>query len=205
MYVSCLDLEGVLVPEIWVNVAEHTGIDELRVTTRDISDYDELMRHRLSVIDKSGLRLFDIQKAIDSMTPLQGADTFLGWLRERSQVIILSDTFYEFAAPLMRQLQWPTLFCHHLLIDRDGRVEGYRLRQPDQKREVVRALHELHFRVIAVGDSYNDTDMLEQADYGIFFRPPDNVVRLFPQYPVTTEFEELRLAFEAASSEMSAE
>ena len=205
MYVSCLDLEGVLVPEIWMTVAEHAGIHELRVTTRDIPDYDELMRHRLSVIEKNRLRLIDIQKVIDGMTPLQGADTFLCWLRERSQVIILSDTFYEFAAPLMRQLQWPTLFCHHLLIDSDGRVQGYRLRQPDQKREVVRALHALNFKVIAAGDSYNDTAMLEEADHGILFRPPDNVAGAFPQYPVTKEYEEMRLVFETVSAELNAE
>ena len=202
MYLSCLDLEGVLVPEIWLCVAEHTGIDELRVTTRDIPDYDQLMRHRISVISKNGLRLAEIQQVIDGMTPLPGAVEFLNWLRERSQVIILSDTFYQFAEPLMRQLQWPALFCNYLMIDDDGHIEGYRLRQIDQKRQVVKALHQLNFKIIAAGDSYNDISMLNEADHGILFRPPDSVARQFPQYPVTNDYEQLRVAFGTVAVEL---
>ncbi len=202
MYVACLDLEGVLVPEIWLSVAEHTGLDDLAVTTRDIPDYDELMRHRLSVIKKNELRLGEIQKVIAAMAPLGGALEFLTWLRGRSQVIILSDTFYQFAGPLMRQLRWPTLFCHDLLVGGDGRIEGYRLRQPDQKRQAILALHQLNFTVIAAGDSYNDTTMLAEADCGILFRPPDNVTSEFPQYPVALDFSQLRHAFERAESEL---
>lgn len=202
MYLSCLDLEGVLVPEIWVCVAERTGIDELRMTTRDIPDYDQLMRYRISIISNNGLRLAEIQQVINGMKPLPGAVEFLTWLRQCSQVIILSDTFYQFAGPLMQQLHWPTLFCNYLLIDDDGRIEGYRLRQIDQKRQVVKALHQLNFKIIAAGDSYNDTSMLEEADRGILFRPPDSVVRQFPQYPVTDDYEQLRLAFRNAAAEL---
>ncbi len=200
MEIACLDLEGVLVPEIWINVAERTGIEELRLTTRDMPDYDELMKRRLGVLERHGLGLADIQKVIASMAPLEGARDFIAWLREHFQVIILSDTFYDFAEPLMRQLDWPTLFCHALEIDANGRIANYRLRQPDQKREAVRALHGLRFRVIAAGDSYNDTTMLAEADAGILFRPPDNVIREFPQFPVTTTYDELRAAFSEASS-----
>lgn len=202
MYLSCLDLEGVLVPEIWLCVAERTGIDELRVTTRDISDYDQLMRHRLSIISNNGLRLAEIQQVIDGMRPLPGAVEFLNWLRQRSQVIILSDTFYQFARPLMQQLQWPTLFCNNLTIGDDGRIEGYRLRQIDQKRQVVQALHQLNFKIIAAGDSYNDTSMLNEADHGILFRPPDSVAQQFPQFPVTHDYEQLRAAFGTAAAKL---
>ena len=200
MEIACLDLEGVLVPEIWINVAERTGIEELRLTTRDMPDYDELMKRRLGVLERHGLGLADIQKVIASMAPLEGARDFIAWLREHFQVIILSDTFYDFAEPLMRQLDWPTLFCHALEIEADGRIANYRLRQPDQKREAVRALHGLRFRVIAAGDSYNDTTMLAEADAGILFRPPDNVIREFPEFPVTTTYDELRAAFSEASN-----
>ena len=197
-HVSCLDLEGVLVPEIWINVAERTGIPELRLTTRDEPDYDVLMKRRLRILAEHGLGLPDIQRVIGTMRPLEGAPEFLDWLRERSQVLILSDTFYEFAAPLMRQLGHPTLFCHRLDVDAAGRVVGYRIRLPDQKRLAVRAMHQLRFRVVAAGDSYNDTAMLAEADAGILFRPPENVVREFPQFPVTRTFEELRHAFTRA-------
>jgi phosphoserine/homoserine phosphotransferase len=196
---ACLDLEGVLVPEIWINVAERTGIAELRVTTRDVPDYDELMTRRLGILDRHRLGLPDLQDVIAGMGPLPGAREFLAWLRERFQVVILSDTFYDFAAPLMRQLGWPTLFCNALEVEPGGRICGYRLRQPDQKREAVRALHSLRFRVIAAGDSYNDTNMLSEADAGILFRPPDNVIREFPQFPVTREYDELRREFLKAS------
>lgn len=198
VHVLCLDLEGVLVPEIWIGVAERTGIAELRVTTRDEPDYDKLMRRRLAILEREGLGLPDIQQVIDALGPLPGARAFLDWARERLQVLILSDTFYEFARPLMRQLGWPTLFCNRLLVEDGGRIADYRLRQPDQKREVVRALHGLRFRVVAAGDSYNDTAMLAEADAGILFRPPDNVIREFPQFPVTRDYPALREAVEAA-------
>ncbi|MCP5152000.1 MAG: bifunctional phosphoserine phosphatase/homoserine phosphotransferase ThrH [Chromatiales bacterium] len=190
--VICLDLEGVLVPEVWINVAERTGIDALRRTTREEPDYDVLMRFRLGVLEAHGLGIDDIQAVIAEMRPLPGALEFLRWARERHQVIILSDTFYEFAEPLMRQLEWPTLFCHRLEIDARRRVVGYRLRQSDQKRAAVRALQSLAFRVIAAGDSYNDVTMLEAADAGILFCPPDNVVRDHPEFPVTRDHDALR-------------
>jgi phosphoserine/homoserine phosphotransferase len=196
--IACLDLEGVLVPEIWINVAERTGIDALRRTTRDEPDYDRLMRGRLEILDRHGLGLPDIQRVISGMGPLEGAREFLDWLRERFQVLILSDTFYEFAAPLMAQLGRPTLFCHRLETDASGRITGYQIRLPDQKRLTVRALHGLAFQVIAAGDSYNDTAMLGEADAGILFRPPANVIREFPQFPVTQTYDELRAAFLAA-------
>ncbi len=199
MEIACLDLEGVLVPEIWINVAERTGVAELRVTTREEPDYDVLMKRRIAILEREGLGLRDIQTVIDRMGPLDGAREFLEWLRERFQVVILSDTFYEFASPLMRQLGWPTLLCHRLETDPAGRVVGYRLRMPDQKRAAVRAFHALRFRVIAAGDSYNDTGMLAEADAGILFRPPENVVRDFPHFPVTTSYDELRAAFQRAS------
>jgi phosphoserine/homoserine phosphotransferase len=197
--IACLDLEGVLVPEIWIDVAERTGIPELRRTTRDEPDYDRLMRSRLEILARHGLGLPDIQRVIAAMRPLEGAAEFLGWLRERFQVLILSDTFYEFADPLMAQLGRPTLFCHRLDTDAAGRIVGYRIRLPDQKRRTVQALHGLAFQVIAAGDSYNDTAMLAEADAGILFRPPENVVREFPQFPVTRSYAELRRAFEQAA------
>ena len=198
MEIACLDLEGVLVPEIWINFAERTGIEELRLTTRDLPDYDALMTRRLSILEENNLGLQDIQKVIAGMSPLPGALEFLEWLRERSQVVILSDTFYQFAAPLMRQLGWPTLFCHRLEISEDGRVSNYHLRQKDGKRQAVRAFHRLEFRVVAAGDSYNDTSMLSEADVGILFRPPDNVIEEFPQFPVTRTYDELRSEFQGA-------
>jgi phosphoserine/homoserine phosphotransferase len=199
MEIACLDLEGVLIPEVWINVAERTGIEALRVTTRDIPDYDVLMKQRLALLEQHDLRLTDIQTVIDGMGPLEGAVEFLDWLRERFQVVILSDTFYEFAAPLMRQLGWPTLLCHNLEVDSEGRVRNYRLRQNDPKRRAVQALHGLNFRVIATGDSYNDTTMLAEADAGILFRPPQNVIDEFPQFPVARSFDDLRAAFRQAS------
>jgi len=196
--VVCLDLEGVLVPEIWINVAERQGIEALRLTTRDVPDYNKLMRHRLDVLDQHGLTIKDIQTVIGSLVPLDGAGEFLARLRESYQVIILSDTFYQFATPLMRQLGWPTLFCNQLVVDESDRIIDYRLRQPDQKRQSVKALHALNFKVIAAGDSYNDTSMLQEADRGIFFRPPENIIKEFPQFPVTREYGELRAAIEEA-------
>jgi phosphoserine/homoserine phosphotransferase len=197
--IACLDLEGVLVPEIWINVAERTGIPALRRTTRDEPDYDKLMRYRLAILDERKLTLRDIQAVIAQMAPLDGAIDFLAWLRERTQVIILSDTFSQFAAPLMRQLGWPTLFCHALEVGTGDRITGYALRIDDGKRRAVTALRALNFRVVAAGDSYNDTTMLAAADAGILFRPPQNVIDDFPQFPVTRTYDELRGAFVAAS------
>jgi phosphoserine/homoserine phosphotransferase len=192
--VACLDLEGVLVPEIWIRVAEATGVPELRVTTRDIADYDELMTYRLKVLADKGITLSQIQAVIAEMGPMPGAADFLNWLRERFQVVILSDTFYEFAMPLMAQLGYPTLLCHKLQIA-DDRVVGYSLRQPNAKKASVQAFHQLNFRVVATGDSYNDTAMLAEADAGILFRPPANVIAEFPQFPVVTDYTELQVAF----------
>lgn len=200
MEIVCLDLEGVLVPEIWIEFAERTGIDALRATTRDIPDYDELMQQRLGLLDQHNLGIKDIQAVIAEMQPLDGAAAFLEWLRPRYQVVILSDTFYEFSAPLMEQLAWPTLFCHRLLSDDAGKVTGYKLRQADPKRASVKAFHSLNYKTIAAGDSYNDTSMLEEADAGILFRAPDNVIREFPQYPAVREYDELKTEIAQASS-----
>jgi phosphoserine/homoserine phosphotransferase len=197
---ACLDLEGVLIPEIWINFAERTGIDELKATTRDIPDYDVLMKQRLQILKQHKLGLSDIQEVINGMSPLEGAREFLDWLRERFQVVILSDTFYEFAAPMMRQLGHPTLLCHKLGIDENGMVADYHLRQKDPKRQAVKAFHNLNFRVIAAGDSYNDTTMLAEADRGILFRPPQNVIDEFPQYPVVKDYQAFRDAFIEASN-----
>jgi len=202
MEIACLDLEGVLVPEIWINVAERTGIEALRATTRDIPDYDVLMKQRLRILDEHNLKLADIQEVIAGMGPMDGARDFLDNLRATFQVIILSDTFYDFAAPLMRQLGHPTLLCHRLEIDGEGRVADYCLRMPDQKRAAVQALHGLNFKVAAAGDSYNDTSMLAEADAGILFRPPQNVIDEFPQFPVTKSYDELWNAFLHASAEI---
>jgi phosphoserine / homoserine phosphotransferase len=198
MQIACLDLEGVLIPEIWIAFAEHTGISELRATTREVPDYDALMRQRLRLLAQHNLRLPDIQAVIAQLRPLEGAQEFLAWLRTQFQVLILSDTFYEFALPLMRQLGDPTLLCHRLESDAEGRVVNYRLRMSDQKRAAVKALHQLNYRVVAAGDSYNDTTMLAEADIGIFFRPPEAVVREFPRFEVTREYAQLRAALERA-------
>ena len=189
--VTCLDLEGVLTPEVWISVAEKTGIEKLRLTTRDISDYDELMRMRLGLLDQNGLKLADIQAVIRTLEPLEGAKEFLDRLRSLCQVIILSDTYYEFAGPLMEMLGRPVLFCNSLVIDAAGRVADYRLRQKDGKRIAVKALHSLKFKVVAAGDSYNDTAMLGEADAGILFQPPDKVISQFPQFLVTRTYVEL--------------
>lgn len=199
MDVVCLDMEGVLVPEIWILFAEKTGIEELKATTRDVPDYDELMQQRLSLLSQHNLTLKDIQEVIGQIKPLPGAKNFLDNLRQSYQVIILSDTFYEFAQPLMYQLSWPTLFCHRLDVSKDDKITGYTLRQVDPKRKSVKALKQLGFKVYAAGDSYNDTTMLEEADAGFLFRAPDNVVTEFPQYPVTNEFRELREFIDSAA------
>lgn len=196
---ACLDLEGVLIPEIWINFAERTGIEELKATTRDIPDYDVLMQQRLRILAEHKLGLPDIQEVIDGMGPLEGAKEFLDWLRARFQVVILSDTFYEFAAPLMKQLGYPTLLCHKLSVDGNGFVTDYHIRQKDPKRQSVKAFHGLKYRIIAAGDSYNDTTMLAEADRGILFRPPQNVIDEFPQFPVVTSYDDFRAAFIEAS------
>ena len=196
MKIVCTDLEGVLVPEIWINVAIRTGIEELKLTTRDISDYDVLMQKRLDILARHNLKLKDITDVIDTMEPLDGALEFLDWLRATTQVIIVSDTFKEFAKPLMAKLKWPTLFCNSLEIDAAGAVVGYRLRQNDGKRHVALSLQQLNFEVIAMGDSYNDISMLRTAEHGILFCPPDNVIAEFPQFPVTRDYAALRQALE---------
>lgn len=192
MEIVCLDLEGVLVPEIWINFAKRTGIKELEATTRDIPDYDVLMKQRLRILDEHKLGLNDIQAVIADMGPLPGAPEFVEWVREHFQLIILSDTFYEFAHPLMRQLGWPTIMCHKLDVSAEGRITNYLLRQPDQKRMAVKSLHALNYKVVAAGDSYNDIGMLSEADKGILFDAPANVIREFPQFTVTTNYEELK-------------
>lgn len=200
MQLVCLDLEGVLVPEIWVEFAAATGIDGLRRTTRDEPDYDTLMRYRLDLLREHRMGLPDIQQVIATLSPMPGAKAFLDTLRTRFQVIILSDTFYEFAMPLMAQLGQPTLFCHKLSADADGFVTDYHLRMPNQKQEAVRRFKEINFKVIAAGDSYNDINMLGEAHAGILFCPPDNVVRQFPQYPVTRDYGALMGEIVAASA-----
>jgi len=202
MVVTCLDLEGVLVPEIWIVFAEKTGIEKLRLTTRDIPDYDELMRGRLKILDENNLKLADIQEVIGGIAPLPGAKEFLSWLESEFQVIILSDTFNQFAGPLMAQLDYPTLFCHDLIVDETGRIADYRLRIPDAKTKAVAALKLLNLKVIAAGDSYNDTGMLKEADAGILFRPPDNIVEEFPQFPVTRTYDEFKTAIIEVSKKL---
>lgn len=192
MYIVCSDLEGVLVPEIWICVAEKTGIEELKLTTRDEPDYDVLMRRRLDILNKHNLKLADIAGVVAEMRPLVGAAEFLNWLRSVAQVIILSDTFAEFARPLMRQLGWPTLFCNSLKVERDGTISGYCLRQPDGKRKALDALKSLNYRIIAMGDSYNDITMIQSADTGILFRPPENVTHEYPNLTVAREYAELK-------------
>jgi phosphoserine/homoserine phosphotransferase len=204
MQLVCLDLEGVLVPEIWIEFAGRAGIPELARTTRDEPDYDRLMAGRLSILRDHGLGLPDIQRVIEGMGPLDGARDFLDTLRESFQVIILSDTFYEFAQPLMRQLGFPTLFCHSLDIDAVGTLVNYRLRMPDQKRAAVRRLRELQFHVVAAGDSYNDIAMLGEAHRGILFRPPEVVASEFPQFPVTRNYGELRRGVDDAFRDLCA-
>ena len=196
MNIVCSDLEGVFVPEIWINVAEKTGIEELRLTTRDISDYDVLMKRRLAILDENNLKIDDIKAVIATMNPLDGAVKFLSWLRSRTQIIVVSDTFDQFARPLMEKMGWPTLFCHTLSIAPDGFISDYILRQRDAKREAVISLKRLNYTTIALGDSYNDITMLKEADNGILFNPPDNVKNEFPEFPVTFSYEELKSVIE---------
>jgi len=192
---ACLDLEGVLLPEIWIKFSEKTGIEELKLTTRDIPNYDELMQGRLSILREKKLKIQDIQDVIATLSPLDGAIDFLNWLKSEFQVIILSDTFYQFAGPLMKQLSYPTLFCHNLIIDDKGVIVDYKLRQQDQKTKAVKALQSLNLKVISAGDSYNDTGMLQQAEAGILFCPPQRVIDEFPQFPVATNYDEFQQLF----------
>jgi phosphoserine/homoserine phosphotransferase len=199
----CLDLEGVLVPEIWIALAERVGVPELRRTTRDEPDYDRLMQYRLALLEKHGIGMSDIARTIAELDPLPGACAFLEWLRARAPLVILSDTFGGFARPLLPKLGYPALFCHELQVE-DDRVRGYRLRMPDHKRAAVRAFRGLHYRTVAAGDSYNDTAMLGEADAGILFRAPANVVAEFPQFPLAQEYAELRAAIELACTRLGA-
>jgi len=200
VHILCLDLEGVLIPEIWIEFAKLTGIAELARTTRDEPDYDKLMRSRLEILARHKLGLPDIQTVIDGMTPFPGAREFLDTMRSRFQIVILSDTFNQFAQPLMRQLGWPTIFCHELEIAPDGAVRDYRLRMPDHKRAAVKAFKSLGFKTIAAGDSYNDVAMLTEAHTGMFFHPPENIAAQFPQFPVTQNYQELQAAILAAAA-----
>ena len=195
---ACLDLEGVLVPEIWVNVALKTGIEELKITTREMPDYDALMKRRLAILAEHKLAIADIQEVIANMGPLEGADEFLNWLRERCQVVILSDTFYQFALPLMRQLRFPTLFCNQLEIDSAGRILAHHMRMQNQKKHSVAAFKALNFFTMAAGDAYNDTAMLGEADAGLFFCPPEHLPKEFPQFPVAHSYQELKSRFAEA-------
>ena len=204
MLIVCLDLEGVLIPEVWVEFARRSGIDSLTRTTRDEPDYDKLMRFRLRTLAEHGMKIGDIQKVIGDMSPLPGAREFLDDLRAAYQVVILSDTFYEFARPLMKQLAWPTLMCHRLVVAPDGAVTDYRLRIPDQKRAAVEAFKALNFGVVAAGDSYNDTAMLGAADAGFFIHPPAAIAEQFPQFPVMKDYAALRAAIDAAAARIAA-
>lgn len=199
MEIACLDLEGVLIPEIWIAFAEKTGIEDLKATTRDIPDYDVLMKQRLRILDEHKLGLNEIQEVISTLSPLEGAADFVNWLRERFQIVVLSDTFYEFAQPLMRQLSFPTLLCHKLEVDNTGRVVDYKLRQANPKRQAIVGFKSMYYRTIAAGDSYNDTTMLAEADAGILFKAPDNVVAEFPQYPAVHTYNDLKQEFLKAS------
>lgn len=197
MYIVCADMEGIFTPEIWINVAKITGIQDLRLTTRDISDYDVLMKRRLAILDKNKLTLKDIQAVIARIEPLEGALDFLNWLRAKLQVIIVSDTYVEFAGPLMEKLGWPTLFCNTLTVDSDGRIIDYNLRQNDGKQKVILALQRLNYKVIAIGDSYNDITMLKAADNAILFRPPDNVKNEYNEFPPAFTYDELKNRIQA--------
>jgi phosphoserine/homoserine phosphotransferase len=196
MHAVCSDLEGVWVPEVWINVAEKTGIPDLRLTTRDMKNYDELMAHRLKILREKNLTLLDIQRVIATIRPLHGALEMINWLKRVTRFIVVSDTFVEFADPLMEQLERPTLFCHSLEVNNLGIICGYNLRQKDAKRETVKALKGLNYEVFAFGDSYNDISMLKEADQGVLFRPPQNVIDDYPEFPVLHEYSELKCFLE---------
>ncbi len=193
MKILVADLEGVFLPEIWINVAKKTGIEELKLTTRDISDYDVLMTKRLSILDEHHLTLKDIQGVIAGLDPLDGAKQMLDWIRKQTQIIILSDTFEEFAGPLMEKLGFPALLCHNLTVDATNRITGYNLRIDNQKARAVKALQGLNYHVIAFGDSYNDTGMILAADQGFFFKPPESITKDFPDIPITRSYDELKV------------
>ncbi len=203
MQIVCLDFEGVIIPEIWVGLAEKTGIDELRVTTQEMSDYDELMKLRLDIMDQHKFTIADIQNVVNELEPLKGAKEFLDEVRKHFQVVILSDTFYEFILPLLSKLNFPTIFCHRLDIDGNGRIVDYRLRMADHKRHAVKAFHNLNYKVFAAGDSYNDTGMLGEADQGFFFCAPENVVSDFPQFPLVENYDSLLESFKEASGRIT--
>jgi phosphoserine / homoserine phosphotransferase len=192
MHIVCCDLEGVWVPEVWINVSKKTGIDALKLTTRDIKDYDQLMHYRLKILDEYNLKLKDIQDVISTLKPLEGAREMISWLKSLAPFVVVSDTFTEFAEPLMRQLDYPLLFCHSLEVDENNRITGYKLRQKDPKRQVIKALKSLNYTVIAFGDSYNDVSMLQEADKAFLYRPPQNVMDDFPQFPVATNYQEMK-------------
>ncbi len=192
MHIVCCDLEGVWVPEVWINVSQKTGIDKLKLTTRDIKDYDELMNYRLKILDEHNLTLKDIQEIIGTLKPLEGAKEMINWLKSVTRLIVVSDTFVEFADPLMRQLDYPTLFCHSLEIDETNRIVGYKLRQKEPKRQVIKALKSLDYTVIALGDSYNDISMLEEADKAFLYKPPQNVIDDYPDFPVVTDYKMMK-------------
>lgn len=192
MYVICSDLEGVFVPEVWVNVAKNTGIDKLKLTTRDIQDYDKLMKYRIEILEQEKLTLSDIQNVIAKIRPLEGAFEFMEWCKEQARLVVVSDTFVEFATPLMAQLGRPLLLCHSLVTDEHNMIRDYKLRQPDPKRRTVQAFQDLKYKVLAFGDSYNDISMLQQAEVGILFCPPDNVVKDYPEFPVARNYNELK-------------
>jgi phosphoserine/homoserine phosphotransferase len=201
MHVVCCDLEGVWVPEVWINVSKNTGIEALKLTTRDIKDYNELMQYRLRILDEHKLTLKDIQQIIGTLKPLEGAVEMIGWIKSRAPFIVVSDTFTQFADPLISQLNYPPLFCHSLEVDENNRITGYNLRQKDPKRQVVKALKSLNYTVIAFGDSYNDVSMLQEADKAFLYRPPQNVIDDFPQFPVATDYFQMRKLLEEMLSE----
>ncbi len=192
MKIICADMEGIFTPEIWIRVAKKTGIEELKLTTRDISDYDVLMKKRLGILAENGLKLKDITDVIETMDPLEGALDFLNWAREQTQIVVVSDTYAEFARPLLRKLGWPTLFCNTLTIAPDGSIADYNLRQQDGKRKTVLSLRRLNYHILAVGDSYNDITMLKEADAGVLFKPPENVRNEYPELPATYNYDELK-------------
>ena len=192
MHIVCCDLEGVWVPEVWINVAKKTGINALKLTTRDIKDYDELMIYRLKILDEHNLKLKDIQEVIGTLKPLEGALEMINWLKSVTRLVVVSDTFTEFADPLLKQLNYPTLFCHSLEVDETDRIIGYKLRQKDPKRQVIKALKSLEYTTIAFGDSYNDVTMLEEADKAFLYKPPQNVIDDYPQFPVAINYKEMK-------------
>jgi phosphoserine/homoserine phosphotransferase len=202
MLAICLDLEGVLIPEIWINVAERTGISALTRTTRDEPDYDRLMSYRLGILDQNDIKMDDITSTIGTMEPIEGATEFLAYLESRWPTLILSDTFSQFAKPMMKKLGNPTILCHTLLIDETGRIADWKIRCDDHKRKTVESLIQMNYQVIAAGDSYNDTSMLSAASAGILFMPPDNVIEEFPQFPVARDYSELIDAIESAAADL---